>query len=450
MNRGGDVVYSAGLNSFTSLTVVGFTLILFSLGAFLDVIEAYTLFSIPVPWIASIIYLVAALVPLLSTGRLVIPRGTALLYLYLFWSILALSLYISANELPAMPARATTPYPVYLILRLLTVLVFIAVLTTCYWLVRRGAIEQVIRVKLALLIFVSVAAIYIYAAQTVGFWEPPRNRMGTGGQDFLSEGVHFTFGFHRALGTFREPSHLAEWLAGTLVFLFPIMASYVRALYKWLIVFLALIALTLTGSLLGALCLSAGFLTLMIFQKGLRLFANLVVFLLLVMAVVVTAYSAFGIDVIGALVPRVVEMITGGVGATNRAYVYENLEKVPLTFLGYGLGTGPLLTASATGSDFVVASLNLFITVAYDAGLIGLICIAVYFLLPFVIAFRYDVSRNPLVVGCMASHVSWIIAYLGRSPELSPSHAVPVGVMMACFFLSFRGGVPLRHIRNKC
>lgn len=445
MSRAGGVVYSAGLNSVAPLKVVGVTLVLFSLGAFLDVLDGYSLFTIPIPWLASAIYMVAVLVPILSTRRLIIPRGIMLLYLYLFWSLLALSLYLAANELPAMPARATTPYPVYLILRLLTVLVFIAVLTTCYWLVRRGAIEQVIRVQLALLMFVSVTAIYIYAAQIFGFWEPPRNRMGTGGQDFLSEDVHFTFAFHRALGTFREPSHLAEWLAGTVVFLLPTMASYIRALYGWLIVFLALTALTLTGSLLGFLCLSAGLLTLMIFQKGFRLFANLAVFLLLLVAVVVAAYSALGIDFIGAVLPRILEMIEGGVGATNRAYVYENLEKVPLTFLGYGLGTGPLLTASAMGSDFVVASLNLFISVAYDAGLIGVICIAVYFSLPFIFAFRFGVSRNPLIVGCLASHVSWIIAYLGRSPELSSAHAIPIGVVMACFFLSSRGGVPSRH-----
>jgi hypothetical protein len=447
MSRAGGLVYSTGLNSAAPPRVLGVTLFLFSLGAFLTVLEAYSLFSIPLTWFSAIIYIVAAIVPLLSTGRLTVPRGTSLLFLYLFWSLLALSLYLATNEPPAMPARTTTPYPVYLILRFLFVIVFIAVVTTSYWMVRRGALEQVIRVHAGLLAFVSISALYIYAAQIAGFWEPPRNRMGTGGQDFLSEGVHFTYAFHRALGTFREPSHLAEWLAAMVVFLLPVMASYIRTLYWWLIVFLALVAITLTGSLLGAICLASGLLTLLILQKGLRLLASIAGLFLLMLAIVLVVNSALEIDVLGTLAPRFVEMIAGGVGATNRAYVYDYLEQVPLTFMGYGLGTGPLLFASALGSDFIVPFLNLFISVAHDAGLVGVVCIVIYFSLPFIFAFRYGISSNPLVAGCLASHVSWIFAYLGRSPELSPAHAVPVGILMACFFLSSRRGLPSGHNR---
>jgi hypothetical protein len=428
-----------------SASITGLVLFLFAAGAFFDTLEAYSLAFIPLPWAATIFYLAAALIPVLLTGKLTMPNGTWLIFLYLLWSILALSLYLAANGLPIMPDLATTSFPVYLTLRFLSVAVFVAVVVVCYWLVRRGALEKIIRIQIALLMFVSMAALYIYAAQTFGFWEPPRNRMGTGGQDFLSQDVVFTFAFHRALGTFLEPSHLAEWIAGVVIFLLPVMTLCVRPLAKWAIIFLAFAAIALSGSLLGVLSLTAGFLALLILQKGWRQLVNLTVSLAAIVFIIVIANAALGIDIVGSVAPRIVEITEGGIGATNRAYIYYNLSDVPLTFLGYGLGVGPILASAAMGSDFVVAILNLFLSVTYDAGLVGLICISIYFSLPFVLAFRLGIFGTPLVAGCLASHVTWIVAYLGRSPELSATHAVPIGILMAVLYLVKSNPVWLRN-----
>src|SRR5207248_9563510 len=62
---------------------------------------------------------------------------------------------------------------------------------------------------LAVAVLVSIAAIYIYIAQQLDLPEPPRSRLGTSGG---AQAVRFTYDFHRATGTFREPGLLASWL----------------------------------------------------------------------------------------------------------------------------------------------------------------------------------------------------------------------------------------------
>lgn len=408
---------------------------LFAVGAALDILEAYDIFGVPIPWIAIVFYFSAFLIPLMSDRKVPYPQGTNWLALYLFWSLLALALHASINGFPAMPVRATTPYGVYVILRALTVFSFFFVLVVVYWLVKRGAVISILRVCTWLLFFGSVSAIYVYFAQIFGFWEPPRNRMGTGGQDFVSEGVHFTYAFHRALGTFREPSHLGEWLSSSLVLLLPVIFKLSGLWLGMGVIILVSIALLLTGSLLGILCLFTGLTILAILSGQMRFRAVLLAFVSLLLFFATFVYGIFGIDIIGTLAPRMQELLEGGVKATNRAYVYENIELVPIGLIGYGLGTAPLIIAQVTGSDLVVSVLNLFLSAAYDAGIIGVISYVMFFIAPVALTLRYRLARDPLISGCLASHAAWIVSYIGRAAEINPAHAISMGIVLAVVYM---------------
>ena len=88
-------------------------------------------------------------------------------------------------------------------------------------------------------------ALYIYVAQLSGLPEPPRTRMGTGGDQ---QATTFTYAFHRAMGTFQEPGDLASWLV------LPLFLSFLaRGRYKNL----GSIAIAALGSVLLLLVLEA-------------------------------------------------------------------------------------------------------------------------------------------------------------------------------------------------
>ena len=138
------------------------------------------------------------------------PIGFRIFWLFFLWAMLVTAASTVSHDYASfMPLGATTPYPVFILLRFFTLLSFVASVYVALWLLQQGCREHVIKAVVTIGCFISVAALYIYAAQIYGLPELPRNRLGTAGG---LQAIRFTYDFHRAIGTFREPSLLAAWL----------------------------------------------------------------------------------------------------------------------------------------------------------------------------------------------------------------------------------------------
>jgi hypothetical protein len=401
----------------------------------MSTLEAYSLGPIPISWLSDIFFILSVLV--IMNGRFFVPiMPLALLLFYLSIGFLSTLWFSVLNDTPAMPPRATSSYSIFIALRVMGVISFISALTSAYSLIRSGHIQKLIDAHKKIIIFLMIVTIYIYVAQISGLWEPPRNRMGTQGQDYIEGGVHFTYLFHRAMGTFREPSHLAEFLAATSLLVFSGLSSSSTLRFKYLFFIGVSLCLILTGSLLGIIAFFSG-LMVFLFSATKRFVLFPIYIIVLAFPLLFTANAIFNVDLISAIAPRIDAMINQGVSGTNRFDIYQAAQSLPLRLFGYGFGNASLILAQITHSDLVVAVLNLFLAILLDTGPVGLVAVLIVFLAPF---FHY-VGRNrrdPLFVGALASHIAWIMAAIGRSPELNPVHGIVIGVLYGLMLMNSR------------
>jgi hypothetical protein len=225
----------------------------------------------------------------------------------------------------------------------------------------------------------SLFALYVYVAQIYGLPEPPRSRMGTSGGE---QAVRFSYQFHRAIGSFREPSHLAEWLIA------PFYLSLLRrGRWAWLASTLIAFAMVLTGSLTGLASVALGFLAALLWLQSPRQLLRMAWSYALPFAGAVVLFSALAVsyddsaaNLAGTLWSRIEPILeTGSFQATNRASVYTYLENNPPAFFGRGLGNSNLEYAASVGSPAVTSFLSLYWNVLYSCGYPGL-ALMVWFL----------------------------------------------------------------------
>lgn len=213
-------------------------------------LDAYSVAGVPLPWLAQVAAIGAAL-PLLVSRPRRRPPGFAWYLLFLCWTI---ALTVGAAALGSygelMPPDSTTPYLLFVALRVMVLVSFASFLLLVWRLLELGRERELLRWTTLAGTAVALVAIYVYFAHVNGWPELARTRMGTGGGE---QNVRFTFEFHRALGTFREPSQLAVWLT---IPLFASLAWSKRTLNPAAIVMTA--ALLLSGSTTGLLAGAAG------------------------------------------------------------------------------------------------------------------------------------------------------------------------------------------------
>jgi len=409
---------------------------LLSLGVILYTLEAYTIGSIPLSWISNLAIILSACV-LLSGRRIRVPAWpVALISLYLGVSLFALVWYNVSECTPAMPPRATSSYPVFIALRVFAILAFISAMISGYFTVVANYYTKLLTLQRWVLVFVFISALYIYFAQIHGMWEPLRNRMGTGGQDFSTEPMEFSYIFHRATGTFREPSHMAEFVSATMLLILPALTyhkTYKTARFKVIFVVAFILVFILSGSLLGLIAFVAGF-SIYMMSGGKRLFGMFSRLICLFLFVLVAASTILDVNYFGAIEPRVQDIFSGGILSTNRNYVYVLAQTLDFRFIGYGLGNPALLFSSLAGSELAVPVLNLFLNIFLESGILGLGAILIVFFAPLLYFVRFT-HRDPTLVAALAAHVSWIVAGIGRIPELNTMHGVVLGILFGLIYV---------------
>ena len=291
------------------------------------------------------------------------------------------------NYSDKMPISSTTSYGAYMFVRFLNLGAFAATVYLIGCVTRRRGLTPVVARTVELAALVALAGIYLYYAPLIGLPEPPRGRIGTqGGAQIELSGY---YDFHRAIGTFREASIFAQWLAPLLCLSF--LHSGVRR-----IVSVGLIGTTLmlTGSLTGFIGVAGGIaIAALIVYRG-RI-GMLKVVLVVGVFVAVAISLAFWSVPTAEIPPRAeafqkcsrVESrpcVSEGVSGTDRAYIYDYVGSAPAPVFGVGLGNSGLDLAEAIGSPLPGAFLSIYLNTYYSLGPLGVILLCVFLLAPIV------------------------------------------------------------------
>ena len=418
----------------TFLVMAGF------LGALVcNALGAYSLSGIPLPWIGQATITAAALVALLS-GRVQRVPGSGGLFLYFAWAVACTAVNAAVTDYSLlMPPLATTPYPIFLLLRFFNLVAFGAALYVTLWLLRRGREEQLTRTLVAVGTGVALVAIYIYLAQIYGLPELPRNRMGTSGGAQITK---FAYAFHRAMGTFREPGPLAAWLV------VPIMLAFARG---WVVrnvpALLMSVALFLTGSLAGIPAAGIGILGAILVSGPLRparirllLGVGIVVALALTGFRLLTVEDTSLFSVLGA---RMGNMLEKGMEGSSRIDIYRALDSMPPEVVGVGLGHANLLLTRAAGDDVVTSFLSLYLATLYSLGILGLLLLLWFLSVPLLLAIRHwcRLNTDPVAFWSLAGYLAWLVMFAFRSDELPFMFAVVTALLLN----SLRPQGPVTH-----
>lgn len=406
----------------------------------LSALGAYQIFSIPLQWLGSGILLLPFLVLLYKGERY--PTA-ALLPALLVMSLIVVSLFgwliwgMSIDFPYLLPTDASTSYPVFTFLRYFQLIVFIVVYVLVLSFLKKNGLDRLAHIIVIGGVVAALYAIYVYAAHVYGLPEIPRTRMGTGGDE---QSIIFAYAFHRALGSFREPSHLAEWLVVPFFMTFW-GRGYGSLIARLLITFVLLLSGSLTGivSVITAYFLSVT-LIFPIWTAVVRLLtlALVVLFVGLMFSVFAYSYDGETVNIFAVLWERIYPLLEGGgLAASNRDYVYGYAASHSIPLLGYGFGNANILLSEYLGSGLVSSFLNLYLNMLYAVGYLGFIVVVVFLLFPLVWLLRLRRMDRYQLLSLSGSYIGWLLVYLVHSEELSVSFAILYG---ACIYYCLQYG----------
>ena len=432
-HTGPQCIHGDRLSEQTALSLFSPLLLSSALGA-------YDLWCIPINWIGQVASIVLAVTCFLRTN-LVLPRGIHWHFACCFWLLLVTVAHFDEDGLSHnMPWATTTSYTTFVLLRVVAWMAFGCQVLLFYSLGARFGVDTVARRIIRVATWVAAFAIYVYVAQTVGLPEPPRNRIGTSGEEQV---VHFTYAFHRAMGSFREPSHLAEWLV------LPLFATLVMPGRQHVRIAVLLgSAMLLTGSLtglsgcvVGAVVAAALF---KVLKPGRGLMGPVILRLLILVCVAGAAFAALAVandegstDVLSVLWERVQSLLNEGAAGSNRDYVYEYAAEHGWTLWGQGLGNPNLRFAHDLGSSAPVSFLSLYLTVLYSGGVLGLGLLVLLLSVPLRAACR----ASRMVQGPPRMQLFWMVsAYCGWLMMFAVHSEEPCLAFALVFALTLRLG----------
>ncbi len=274
----------------------------------------------------------------------------------------------------------------------------------------------------------AVVALYCYVAQISGLPDIPRTRLGTDGRPVTQ--VVFTYAFHRALGTFREPVELASWL------ILPFFLSIYR--FNWRTVVMGS-AILLSGSMSGFVAIAAGsaigfgFIALRRARRKtwlIRLPAYLAVGLgLATIPFMLLAVSNNGeFSLLGVVLDRLLPLLAGGIEESNRGYVYQYVGAIGVPLLGSGFGNANLLYTSWLNYDVVVGLLSLYLNVLLSLGPIGLAALIAFLARPLLTPLGPSVSARVAWVA-FGAYFAFLVAFTVTLAEFPMMFAICYGLV---------------------
>lgn len=319
------------------------------------------------------------------------------------------------NFIPSyqMPVLSTAPYPAFILLRFVPFFMFASLYVALSKL--NHSLEEIHDFITNFGALVALVAIYIYFAQLFGWPDIPRNRVGTDGLEVTE--VSFTYSFHRALGTFREPSYLGTWLS------LPLFLSFRK--YDWKTYIIGGTIL-LTGSMTAYMSIAFGAITAWIFIyfkhiKG-ESYIKRIPIIIIPAALVSLAIFSLSVNAdddytgLGSIIfERMSPVLEHGIQDSDRGYVYEFVSDIGVPIFGYGLGNSNLLLSEWMNSLAVPGMLSLYLNILVSLGIPGIVLLTCLLAAPL---FK-DLSEQPanLIYPLYATYFSWLMAFLVHGSE---------------------------------
>jgi hypothetical protein len=376
-----------------------------------DALDAYRVGPFPIPWLAHIGLIFIFLI-LCMTDKIYTFPGARLFSLLLCWVFLVTMINIFFNDYSnLMPPLATTDYFLYVFLRFLIIITFLATVYIVYWLLTNGCRDILIRWIVRLGTIVSIIAIYIYIAQIHSLPQPPKNRNGTNGG---KQPTTFSYAFERVTGTFREPALLAEWL----VIPFFLSLVYSRELINLHTIIIGSTVL-LTGSLAGILGILLGIIVGLLITNSLRFFnfklllegILILTIMLIIFHYIVNTSTLGSVSLFDVIIKRVAPILLNrGMLSTNRSYIYVYLLHTKIPYFGAGEGNSNLILTQYLGSNVIVSFLSLYFNFMFSSGLIGLTILCCLLVYPLVLVFFYKrLDRN--IFWFISGYITWLIIF---------------------------------------
>ena len=398
---------------------------------------AFAIGGVPVQWLGTIgVTMLFIIFPdkFIAANSLQ-PR---LFIFFCLWTLF-ITMYQSVSTRFDWPADATTSFKFYIFLRFLNLISFFFFAVWTYQLCANGSYNKVMASIAKVGFIISLVSIYIYFAQLFGLPDVPRSRTGTAGGE---QATTFSSLFHRAMGTFREPSHLAEWL------ILPFFISIQLSIGKTKIFYIIIgITIFLTGSLTAILSI---FLAILIYYS----IVNILKFFLLkafsfsffktkfifLAKLILYVLILFIIDyflgsklyfIAEAIYQRVDLLLFTGIQGSNRSYIYDFINVTPISVFGYGLGLSNTMLSAFVHTDNVVSFLSLYYLNLFSTGIVGLIILLFFLFYPVVqiillllvnLRLNNDQSNNYNFI--FISYITWLIMFVVNSEELSLPFAV--------------------------
>ena len=217
--------------------------IIFFLALFLEGLDAFSLFTIPLSWIGVVVFVSIYLyLKFVSKEGYIFDLIGIKYFLYYLVFVTLIRTITFDYEIPEL---ATTNVYEYLALRLLKILSFYGVISITVWLTLKKGIEFVTQLIVYVGIAISLLSLYSYFSYVFDWSDFVRNRPGSGG---WTQPIRRACSVLRNYGTFREPSFLAVWIAPII----PLIFKFARKNSIWYLVsILPILSLVLTRSLTG-------------------------------------------------------------------------------------------------------------------------------------------------------------------------------------------------------
>ncbi len=423
------------LNENNKVRITSVAILAFSVLLIANALAAYCIINIPLEWLSQVGFIVV-IIFLFINRNLYFVLGSKILFSLFFWAIIVTSVNIFFKDYNSlMPSLSTTSYPLFVCLRFIKLLSFIAAIYLTYWLLVKGERHSVIKWTVVIGTVVSIIAIYYYFVRTYGLPALLPNRLSTGGRIPTEFGT-YTYVFHRAAGTFREPSHLAEWLV------MPFFLSFIYCKKKFNI-YAVIIGTTilLTGSMTGIVGGIIGFIAAIIINNvfklnNLKIFIRVIVLILIVLIifnVLVISYTAEKINIFKIINNRLSPILfKGEMLQSNREYVYKYISNNPPSLLfGSGLGNANILFSKYLNSNLISSFLSLYLNYLYSTGVLGLIFLCIFLFNPVVkVMLSKKIRQDSQIIFINAPYISYLVMFTVSSEEFIIMFAIIYALMV--------------------
>lgn len=423
------------LNENNKVRIASAAILAFSVLLIVNALGAYSIINIPFEWLSQAGF-VAVIIFLLIDRNLYIVPGSKILFSLFFWAIIVTSVNIFFKDyISLMPTLSTTSYPLFVCLRFIKLLSFIAAIYLTYWILAKGERHSVIKWTVIIGTVVSIIAIYYYFVWVYGLPAPIPNRLSTGGNLPTKFGI-YTYAFHRATGTFREPSHLAQWL------IVPFFLSFIYCEKKFNAYAIIMGAtILLTGSMTGIIGGIIGFVAAVIITNvfklnNLKMLIRVIVLTLIVLIifnVLVISYTAEKINIFKIINNRLSPILfKGGMVQSNRGYVYKYISNNPPSLLfGSGLGNSNILFSQYLNNDLICSFLSLYFNYLYSIGVLGIILLCIFLFNPVIkVMLSKKIRQDSQIIFIVAPYISYLAMFAVHSEEFTIMFAIIYALMI--------------------